>query len=102
MSEIVPKCYKCGKPMKKAILREHVVTTINGHIIVCLDVPIHRCPDCGEVYFSSTVAEMLASLTDDFVLRFDNIRRGLLSPDETAVVELPALSVQRRLTVAAG
>lgn len=87
----IPKCYKCGKPMKKAILRQHVVTTINGHTIVCLDVPIHRCPECGEVYFSSTVAEI-----------FDNIRRGLLSPDETAVVELPALSVQQRLTAIAG
>ncbi len=87
----IPKCYKCGKPMKKAILREHVVTTLNGYPVVCLDVPIHRCPDCGEIYFASTVAEM-----------FDDIRRGLLSPDETAVVELPALSVQRRLTATAG
>ena len=87
----IPKCYKCGKPMKEAILREHVVTTINGHIVVCLDVPIHRCPDCGEVHFSSNVAEM-----------FDNIRRGFLSPDETAVVELPALSVQQRLMTATG
>ena len=84
------KCYKCRKPMKKAILREHVVTTLNGHTIVCLDVPIHRCLECGEVYFSSTVAEM-----------FDNIRRGVLFPDETAVVELPALSVQQRLTAVA-
>ncbi|MBM3238230.1 YgiT-type zinc finger protein [Candidatus Poribacteria bacterium] len=88
--EKIPKCYKCGKLMKEAILREHVVTTLNGHTIVCLDVPIHRCIDCGEVYFSSTVAEM-----------FDDIRRGLLSPDKTAVVELPALSVQQRLTATA-
>ncbi len=85
----IPKCYKCGKLMKKAILREHIVTTLNGHTVVCLDVPIDRCPECGEVYFSSTVAEI-----------FDKIRRGLLSPDETAVVELPALSVHRRLTAA--
>lgn len=80
------KCYKCGNAMENAILIQHVVTTLNGHTIVCLDVPIDRCPECGEVYFSSTVAEI-----------FDKIRRGVLYPDETAVVELPALSVHQVL-----
>jgi len=87
----IPKCYKSGKPVKEAILRQHVVTTLNGYPTACLDVPIHRCPDCGEIYFSSTVVEI-----------FDDIRQGVLSPDETAVVELSALSVQRRLMTATG
>jgi len=85
----IPECYKCGEPMIETILRQHVVTALNGHAIVCLDVPIHRCPECGEVYFSATVAEI-----------FDQIRRGRLFPDGTAVVELPALSVKQRLSAA--
>lgn len=85
-----PKCYKCGSIMRPANLGQHLITTRDGRAIVCQDVPIHRCPNDGEVYFSSAIAQI-----------FDRIRQGQLAVNDIAVVELPAVSVQQ-LLVAAG
>ena len=84
-----PKCYKCGSIMPPTILAQHLITTRDGRAIVCQNVPIHRCPNDGEVYFSAAIARI-----------FDRIRQGRLTANDIAVVELPAVSVQQLLAAA--
>ena len=89
MAQKSPKCHKCGSVMQAADLAQHLVTTRDGRAIVCQDVPIHRCPNDGDVYFSSAIAQI-----------FDRIRQGQLPAHDIAVVELPAVSVQQLLAAA--
>ena len=46
MSE-TPRCYKCGEPTKKAILREHIVTTPNGIPLYVLMSPLTAVLNVG-------------------------------------------------------
>ncbi|MBI4531833.1 MAG: YgiT-type zinc finger protein [Candidatus Latescibacteria bacterium] len=68
--------------MKAAVLSQHLVGTYDGRFVVCQRVPIHRCPACGETYFSSKVAE-----------RLERLRRGKILPTEIVTVELQALTL---------
>jgi hypothetical protein len=90
MKEKSPKCYKCGSAMQSVNLAQHLVTTRDGRAIVCQDVPIHLCPNDGEVYFSSSISQL-----------FDQIRQGKLMPNDVAVIELPAVSMPQVLTTPA-
>lgn len=85
----ISTCHNCGTQMVADSLREYLVTKFDGGAVMCADVPIARCPMCGEVLFAAEVAEL-----------FDKIRRGLVTPTESVTVQLPKVRVEDLLAPA--
>jgi YgiT-type zinc finger domain-containing protein len=59
---------KCG--ICKAVMEEKSVTyteDVNQGVIVVRNVPAHVCTECGNIWYTGTVAAQLEKLIDTFV-----------------------------------
>lgn len=80
------KCHECGSDMEPGNLDSRLLHTLQGQSILCTNIPIHRCPKCGMVYFSAAVSRL-----------FDRIRKGIVVPQADTKVELAAIPVAEML-----
>lgn len=72
-------CVRCGEEMRQSTLLHYFLNTYNFETVVCQNVPIDECPNCGEIYFSSEVAEL-----------FESIRKESIRPSEKVKLEIPS------------
>jgi YgiT-type zinc finger domain-containing protein len=75
-------CINCGHQMIDHTLPKYVVNTYALQPVVCLNVPVEKCPNCGEIYFPAEVAEM-----------FEKIRSEQMEPPDKITMEIPACSL---------
>ena len=79
-------CVRCGEAMQESTLTRHVVGTYQGETVVCENVPVQRCGQCGQIVFFAPVAELL-----------EQIRKGEIKPDHMATLEVGAFAMDRLL-----
>jgi YgiT-type zinc finger domain-containing protein len=74
--------------MADSTLPRHIVGPYQAETVVCENVPIERCPNCGQIYFPSHVAEL-----------FEKTRQGEVKPDHTVTLEVGACAVDQWLAL---
>jgi len=79
-------CVNCGHQMLHTKLPKYVVNTYLLQPVVCLDVPVEKCPNCGEIYFPAEVAEL-----------FEEIRSECFEIRDKITMEIPACSLDLAL-----
>lgn len=57
------KCFMCKGELRKGTTN-HVVTLENGCIVIVKNVPCLCCKQCGETYYTDTVAERLDEIVE--------------------------------------
>jgi YgiT-type zinc finger domain-containing protein len=72
--------------MVEDMLPRHVIGTYQAETVVCENVPIERCPQCGQIYFPARVAEL-----------FEQIRQSVVKPDHAVTLILMACAVDALL-----
>ncbi len=82
-------CIRCDEPMVEALLPHHIVGTYAAELVLCENVPVQRCAQCGQVYFPGHVAAL-----------FERVRQGQVKPDHSATLELNALALDSLLAPA--
>ena len=61
--EITVKCFMCkGDAIESRT--NHVVTLDSGCIVIVKNVPCLRCKQCGETWYTGTVAAQLEAIVD--------------------------------------
>lgn len=85
MNKVV-HCVRCGEQMQESILPRHFVGTYQSETVLCENVPVERCPNCGQIYFPARVAEL-----------FEKIRRGEITARHKTTLELGAYPMDELL-----
>jgi YgiT-type zinc finger domain-containing protein len=56
------KCFRCRGAITFVLLPRYPITTARDEVVLILDLPAQRCTQCGQLFFTSGVTEILDAL----------------------------------------
>lgn len=83
------KCFRCRGAIAYVLLPRYPITTLDDDVILVLELPAQRCTQCGQLFFTAEVTEIL-----------DALRRGEVVPPRRKLT-IPAFKVPAHLREAA-